>query len=639
MMDKNRILPTRHKHGMEKRENRQKMPNPNNFLDTPIKRYNDNQKNPKISKKNFPKSISSEKLQNQAYIKDNNDTKEFKNKLLESEYKPRMHHKNKKRDNANNSFDNTNCTYTIRASKKIANKLNKENNTDKFRPYNINNDNNNQINSILFKNNNNHDNNERNQYNDVRNENYDINEKRQLISRNKKEKKQTTNNTSNININNDNSNNDGNPKFSFMSLLYTESNKNTNNINNKKNMEADNILKKNIFVLPKNNNKSSSKKIRSASAEKSNATYSNFINKLKKQMLINKNMDNKNMDNKNMDNKYKNKKKKNVFYNFLNQFINKNEKDEPGEHSTKNVQNFVNNTRPNRNKNTARKFTNIHKKKITHFFILGNKSNNNNIPYNNNESFNYELLNIKKELELKENTIRELLKTIDKQNNDYNIIYHENQKLKEEINNLKNQQNNYNVNSNNYKNNNDNSIFENNISTNKENAKYNNLITYNINKNNNYNIINSEIKNFNGFIQNNNNINNNEPILTNNNINNIELKQKDNNKKETDQEKRIRRERKASQAFERFKKINRMNTNQEEENQKSSKISDMAKMLEDHIGDKAHNRRENSVDVCGRVDNKKIDVNNYNNDVINIIDKQPVVNKKKKKMRSFSFDG
>ena len=82
-----------------------------------------------------------------------------------------------------------------------------------------------------------------------------------------------------------------------------------------------------------------------------------------------------------------------------------------------------------------------------------------------------------------------------------------------------------------------------------------------------------------------------------------------------------------------------MNTNQEEENQKSSKISDMAKMLEDHIGDKAHNRRENSVDVCGRVDNKKIDVNNYNNDVINIIDKQPVVNKKKKKMRSFSFDG
>ena len=82
-----------------------------------------------------------------------------------------------------------------------------------------------------------------------------------------------------------------------------------------------------------------------------------------------------------------------------------------------------------------------------------------------------------------------------------------------------------------------------------------------------------------------------------------------------------------------------MNTNQEEENQKSSKISDMAKMLEGHIGDKSHNRRENSVDVCGRVDNKKIDVNNYNNDVINIIDKQPVVNKKKKKMRSFSFDG
>ena len=81
-----------------------------------------------------------------------------------------------------------------------------------------------------------------------------------------------------------------------------------------------------------------------------------------------------------------------------------------------------------------------------------------------------------------------------------------------------------------------------------------------------------------------------------------------------------------------------MNTNQEEDNQKSSKISDMAKILEGHMGDKAHNRKENSVDVCGRDDNRKIDVNNYNNDIINIIDSQPVINKKKKKIRSFSFD-
>ena len=79
MMDKNRILPTRHKPGMEKRENRQKMPNPNYFLDTPIKRYNDNQKNPKISKKNFPKSISSEKLQNQAYINSNTNIRYKRN--------------------------------------------------------------------------------------------------------------------------------------------------------------------------------------------------------------------------------------------------------------------------------------------------------------------------------------------------------------------------------------------------------------------------------------------------------------------------------------------------------------------------------------------------------------------------------
>ena len=64
----------------------------------------------------------------------------------------------------------------------------------------------------------------------------------------------------------------------------------------------------------------------------------------------------------------------------------------------------------------------------------------------------------------------------------------------------------------------------------------------------------------------------------------------------------------------------------------------MAKILEGHMGDKTHNRKENSVDVCGRDDNRKIDVNNYNNDIINIIDSQPVINKKKKKIRSFSFD-
>ena len=55
-------------------------------------------------------------------------------------------------------------------------------------------------------------------------------------------------------------------------------------------------------------------------------------------------------------------------------------------------------------------------------------------------------------------------------------------------------------------------------------------------------------------------------------------------------------------------------------------------MLENHIGGP---RRENSVDV-GAIRNN---INNdFNNDIVNIIDSQPVVNKKKKKMRSFSYD-
>ena len=180
---------------------------------------------------------------------------------------------------------------------------------------------------------------------------------------------------------------------------------------------------------------------------------------------------------------------------------------------------------------------------------------------------------------------------------------------------IKNDANQYNIN-------NQNSNFDSNHSKRNEKAQINNLITYNINKNNNYNIINSEINNFNNFVQN-QNINNIKPIEDN--------KREPLKEKENEQERKARKERKASVAFERFKRMNRMNT-AESEVQKSDKISGMAKMLENHIGGP---RRENSVDV-GEIRNN---INNdFNNDIVNIIDSQPVVNKKKKKMRSFSYD-
>ena len=50
-------------------------------------------------------------------------------------------------------------------------------------------------------------------------------------------------------------------------------------------------------------------------------------------------------------------------------------------------------------------------------------------------------------------------------------------------------------------------------------------------------------------------------------------------------------------------------------------------------------RRENSVDACERIDERRNILNNeFNNDIVELIENQPVVNKKKKK-RNFSFDG
>ena len=127
-----------------------------------------------------------------------------------------------------------------------------------------------------------------------------------------------------------------------------------------------------------------------------------------------------------------------------------------------------------------------------------------------------------------------------------------------------------------------------NPSINIENNKYNNLITYNINKNNNYNIINSEINNINNIIQNDNN--NKEPIepIIQNNIEILNVKEKEKNNKDEEQEK------KATRAFERFKKANQKYIlNNENKIQKSEKISNIAKSLENYIGNPEKN---NSLD-------------------------------------------
>jgi len=615
-MDRNRQYKTRTKNTKDHRENKDKRSMPKNVVETPSKK-NENLRNPKTTKKNFPKSISSEKLPMQMKKNDMNE------RMPESEYKPRMQNKNKVRDNVNSSFDNNGNSYKRNSiSKKMNEKMNRENNqNDKIPPFNLNN---------KFEKN-------MTNMNDINN--------------NRSGDRNNNNNNNNV-INNSNNNDKGKNICNF-SLINT-----INDINNKsqnKNIEI--LNKNNLFFSPSHqnnyNNDESSKKLRSASVEKPNITYSNFINNLKRQMKTNQ-------DTGNIETKFKNKKKKNIFGDFLNQFVNKEktEPEPPRNALNNNMNNIPNNNinmnannnnaqintnnntnintgnntnhNTNRNPNKVRKFRNIHKNRITNFCIPASGINNYN-NYSNNGN-NSELLSMKKELEMKDSKIKELVSIIEKWNSAYNLVVQENQKLKEENNILKSGGNIYNQNNisninnkndaNQYNINNQNSNFDSNHSKRNEKAQINNLITYNINKNNNYNIINSEINNFNNFVQN-QNINNIKPIEDN--------KREPLKEKENEQERKARKERKASVAFERFKRMNRMNT-AESEVQKSDKISGMAKMLENHIGGP---RRENSVDV-GAIRNN---INNdFNNDIVNIIDSQPVVNKKKKKMRSFSYD-
>ena len=387
--------------------------------------------------------------------------------------------------------------------------------------------------------------------------------------------------------------------------------------NNANNVSFFQILKSKINNNDKNSNRS---------MEKGNLIYNNFVKNLK--IDIKEKDDNDNDEIERTDkNRKRNKKKKNVFGNFLNQFVNKSQIQ--NEEISNNTQILIINN--DTNVNNIHYFKNLSKINNIDIYIESSKKHDISIDKNNQD--NNELILIKKELQLKENTIKELYKSLQKQN----YIIQENEKLKEEIVNLKNILNRYNSNNNNaIKNNNidDNAIKSRNCEIN----NYNNSITYNINKNNNYNIINSKIDSL-------DNLNNINSIGNINNINTIKTEKEvppSINNQETKNEIENEKTKKANRAFERFKKNRSIDvpiTKEGKERQnnliKSDKISSFAKMLEGHIGNKA---RERSVDICEKNRNGIITEGN-NDEIINIINNQPVINKKKKKIRSFSIDG
>ena len=580
-MDKNKTQNYKNQNNKEKRENRGKRcSKDNNIINTPRKKNIEDIPKPKSKKKkNFGKTISSEKLPMNA--RNEKSDREYTKNNPETEYKAKMPHKNKFKDNQdyeNVYLKEDNNLKNYNQSKKIGQKYNKES-----------------------------------RHNGKRNG--------RKASLDLKERFES--------------------KFAPKELLNTEY---YNPINNKnENKDIDSFNKHNnpfssiIFNnFSKDNNIQINLRSSSFRKKKSNLTYTQFIDNLKLQV-------------ENNENDKKHKKNKNMFGNFLNQFVNKsdrndnrNDKNQTLSTITKYSFNVNNEIEHSNKKNT---FTNIHLSNNINFCIESNGNSNNMEIY---QYFNNEKLKMEKQLEIKENKIQELLKIIEKQksdilriNNDYNNLINDNRKLKEEINNLKTNINNINnTNINNDINNNidrDNSnYYKNNNSNNtnkQDNSKYNNLITYNINKNNNYNIINNEINNFNNFIEkNNNNINTiKNPIQER-----ISLKEKIIDKDE--QEKKERKERKASQAFERFRRINKQFTKPESEIQKSDKISNMAKMLEKQMGNMEDNNRnrQRSVDVYSKMDYEE---NNFNNNIVDLIDSQPVVNKKKRKNRAFSFDG
>ena len=357
------------------------------------------------------------------------------------------------------------------------------------------------------------------------------------------------------------------------------------------------------------NKKTSLLKMRNGSVGRINISYSKFINNIKKQM-----------ENFEETERHKYKNKNNLFSNFLTKFINKNERNDYTFNTTKNSFSYT-----RKYERYSKKITNLKKNlKSSRMNLCFIPSTDKSISINNDED-KKKIKDLEKELELKENKINELLQIIERKNFEYtqlnynyNYIITENEKLKEKNNNLK--KNNKTV---------TNINLNNNISNDEERQKYNNLITYNINKNNNYNIINSEINNINNIIQNDNN--NKEPIepIIQNNIEILNVKEKEKNNKDEEQEK------KANRAFERFKKANKKYIlNNENKIQKSEKISNIAKSLENYIGNPEKN---NSLDNYKIEDNKSENMNNSNDDIVDLIDNKPVIHKKKK--RNLSFDG
>ena len=186
---------------------------------------------------------------------------------------------------------------------------------------------------------------------------------------------------------------------------------------------------------------------------------------------------------------------------------------------------------------------------------------------------------------------------------------------------------------------------------NTDNNNYNNLITYNINKNNNNNIINSNINHFENLNINQNNkeedkllknpqesIKEKEPEKVGENESD---KNKDKDKdKEKDKNKETERARRATRAFQRFKRANKsIDLSNKEDISKSDKISIIAKMLEGHLGNNEKTlNRESSVDVVYNKSKNEERFENNNNEIINIINTQPVISKKKKKMSCFSLE-
>ena len=354
-----------------------------------------------------------------------------------------------------------------------------------------------------------------------RNENQNIKLKKEFTSKNNTNKiKRLENNDFLINnentkteikinniINNDYTNNkvsdfNFNEKLSYSEKNKLRSNKySEENLNNKIN----NIYISNSNLNNLNNN--SSFQCKSSSGHKLNLSYLDFIKDFKSKYSEDINLKNK---------------KKRTYVPFLSKFVN-NSKSNP-------------------------QISGILTSNIIE--SLSKEKQNNEI-----------ILNIKKELELKNYKIKELSEVIENQNNDYiqlnnkyKEILLENQKLKEEISNLKKEMN---AKEKNITNINDSDLNGNIIN---ETQKFKNMITYNINKNNNFNIINSEINNFNNIIQN---------KEKKKNIENT----KDNNKENLDKV----NEEKINRALERIKK---QNNKKQSEFKKSNKIKEMAKMLE-----------------------------------------------------------